>query len=111
MLSSLEGNFIENGFVISNKKYSDNVERIKSKGSEQLFNETNEVLKKLYNNPDVYTQSTTARSGISCGCALSLAGNFVATLGLSACATGVGCPLAIAGKVLAMASVADSCLS
>lgn len=46
---------------------------------------------------------------ISWGCRLSLAGNFVATLSLGGCVTGFGYPLAIAGKAIAMASIAASC--
>lgn len=40
-------------------------------------------------------------------CGVALAGNFVATLGLIGCVTGVGCPLAIASKAIALAGVAS----
>lgn len=107
MLASLEGNYINNGFTISNEKYNENLIKIRKSNSEQMYNETNDILKKVYNINQL--NSKTGKS-ITRGCALALAGNFVATIGLGACATGVGCPIAIAGKVLAMASVADSCL-
>ena len=65
--------------------------------------EAMDMLKEIY-------EENKAVSRISFGCGLSLVGNFVSTLGLSACATGVGCPVAIAAKAISLACVAEACL-
>ncbi|MBT0574307.1 hypothetical protein OKE68_11565 [Riemerella anatipestifer] len=107
MLSSLKGDFLKDGFVISGETYDKNLSEIRKNGSEELFYETNQILRKVYSNNSEFVEYG---RGITRGCALALAGNFLSTLGLSACATGVGCPVAIAAKVVAMASVADACM-
>lgn len=112
MILSLESDYINNGFTISDLTYQNNLYKIEQNGSIELYQNTNDILNKIYYNSNTnnYGDIVTNRK-ITRGCAIALAGNFVATLGLSGCVTGVGCPVAIAGKVLAMASVADSCLS
>lgn len=105
MLSSLDESSVNNGFLISNENFYQNLEKMNQNGSYETFNESQEILNTVY---DVNNSMYLTR-GFSWGCGIALASNFVATLGLSACATGVGCPLAIAGKALALAGVVASC--
>lgn len=79
-------------------------------------NQENEVIDKLKESPnyELYLEAMKIIEDVegrqlSWGCGIALASNFVASLSLVGCATGVGCPLAIAGKALALAGVAASC--
>lgn len=105
--ANLTGNSLENGFALSNAAYQNNINNIRQNGSLAVYLEAQEILAEVYgievDNPAYTTY------GIGWGCGIALASNFVATLGLGACVTGVGCPLAIAGKALALAGVATSC--
>lgn len=107
MLSTLDESSLSNGFLISNDNFYQNLEEMNQNGSYDIFNESQEILNTVY---DINNGTYLKKRGLSWGCGIALASNFVATLGLSACATGVGCPLAIAGKALALAGVATSCI-
>lgn len=108
MISSLDSEYLSKGFIIPKETYNKNLLNIDKNSSKPLFNEANAVLSSIYKDDILISEQ---KKGISRACALALAGNFLSTLGLSACITGAGCPVAIAAKVLALASVVDSCTS
>lgn len=100
VLSNLNDNFLENGFLLTEQEYQSQLNIIIENGHYELFLEVQDILNQVY---EVDNQR------MSWGCGFALAGNFVATLGLTACVTGVACPLAIAAKALSLAGVATSC--
>jgi hypothetical protein len=102
--STLNNDFLEFGYYLSDDEIEEKILKIKEDGNYELFLEVQDILNEVYFNKDGFQQKA-----ISWGCGLALASNFVATVGLTACVTGVGCPLAVAGKVLAVAGVAASC--
>lgn len=111
MMSMVDQSSINNGFLIPNETVNQNLELIDQNGGQTIFNESQGILSTIYGvNTDSFNAvAKVNRARISWGCGIALASNFVATLGLGACVTGVGCPIAIAGKALALAGVATSC--
>ncbi len=108
VISSLKDN--ETGeFDLSYDSYLKNIEAIKENGDYELFLETKKIVEEVYsqNTTDMGNAKISSRISFSCG--LAIAGDVAATIGLAACGTGVGCPLAIASKIIAYASVIDSC--
>lgn len=106
ILKSLNEDFVENGYLLSYEEYEKNVNIIKESGNYGMFLEAQDILSLVSSN----NISNSNSKEFSWGCGLALAGNFGATIGLSACMTGAGCPFAIAMKAIAMASLASSCL-
>lgn len=90
---------LENKNIFTVTYQEEIINRLKLEGKYGVYIEALEILEDLKKN-----------HSIDWGCGLALASNFVASLSLTACVTGVGCPVAIAGKALAMAGVAASCL-
>jgi len=110
VVKDLNGDFVERGFYTTYEQNKIYIDKIKAEGNYKLFVEVCSILNDVNGWSDESIDIDDDIQSLSWGCGWALAGNFVATLSLTACATGVGCPLAIAGKVIAMAGVASSCM-
>ena len=94
-------NIKKDNSILSFENQKKNIEKIKKDGNYEIYLEAEKIIKEVYGNENKNIQAR-----LSWSCAFAIAGNIGATIGLTACITGVGCPLAIAMKVVALGSLA-----
>lgn len=105
MLSVIDGD-LTSVFNFNVDKIKEFKETLYITDNKRNYDESVNILSEIFSkNNSINNQS----SRMSWGCGLAIASNFGSTLGLTACITGVGCPLAIAMKVLALVALAEAC--
>ncbi|QBQ41457.1 hypothetical protein E2P86_09935 [Sphingobacterium psychroaquaticum] len=105
MLSIFQGD-LTSDFKINEEKVKKYKDELYKSGKKEVYDKSLKILNIVYANDP---SNSIISPRISWGCGLAIASNVGATLGLTACVTGVGCPLAVAMKALALVAVVEAC--
>lgn len=110
LMDKLNSDIDKVGFEEAMKNFELNVVQLKLEDKEfskyNLFASDISIIH--YVNPEVFNQNGPGVPRLT-SCQKAIIANALATVGLAACGTGLFCALAIAGKILALDAVLDSC--